>query len=61
MARAPVKMVVAVGRGGLDLPSAGSVTVNGTDILKLDGDGLVGYRRNTIGFVWQNSARNTRY
>lgn len=44
--------------GGLDIPSAGSVTVNGTDILRLDDGGLVDYRRNTIGFVWQNSARN---
>lgn len=44
--------------GGLDLPSAGQVTVDGTDILKLDDAGLVQYRRGTIGFVWQNSARN---
>ena len=44
--------------GGLDVPSAGSVMVNGTNILKLDDDGLVSYRRETIGFVWQNSARN---
>ncbi len=44
--------------GGLDLPSAGTVNVNGTNILKLDDDGLVEYRRETIGFVWQNSARN---
>ena len=44
--------------GGLDTPNAGTVTVNGTDILRLDDKGLVNYRRNTIGFVWQNSARN---
>jgi ABC-type lipoprotein export system ATPase subunit len=44
--------------GGLDIPSAGSVNVHGTNILKLDDDGLVAYRRETIGFVWQNSARN---
>lgn len=44
--------------GGLDIPSAGKVTVNDTDILRLEEHGLVDYRRNTIGFVWQNSARN---
>ncbi|MFW5684402.1 MAG: ATP-binding cassette domain-containing protein [Spirochaetota bacterium] len=44
--------------GGLDVPSAGSVEINGIDILRLDEQGLVDYRRNTIGFVWQNSARN---
>lgn len=44
--------------GGLDVPSAGMVLVNEIDILKLDDAGLVDYRRNTIGFVWQNSARN---
>ena len=44
--------------GGLDIPSAGQVSVNDTNILKLDDSGLVAYRRNTIGFVWQNSARN---
>ena len=44
--------------GGLDIPSAGKVSVNDIDILKLDDAGLVSYRRDTIGFVWQNSARN---
>ena len=44
--------------GGLDTPSAGRVEVAGTDILRLDAKGLVSYRRNTIGFVWQNTARN---
>ena len=44
--------------GGLDVPSAGKVMVNGADILRLDAGGLIDYRRNTIGFVWQNSARN---
>jgi len=44
--------------GGLDIPSAGKVAVNDIDILRLEEHGLVDYRRNTIGFVWQNSARN---
>ncbi|MFW6313241.1 MAG: ATP-binding cassette domain-containing protein [Spirochaetota bacterium] len=44
--------------GGLDIPSAGRVAVNDIDILRLEEHGLVDYRRNTIGFVWQNSARN---
>ena len=44
--------------GGLDRPSAGSVEVGGADLLKLSAQDLVRYRRETVGFVWQNSARN---
>ncbi len=44
--------------GGLDRPSAGTVEVGGADLLKLDPQDLVRYRRETVGFVWQNSARN---
>jgi ABC-type lipoprotein export system ATPase subunit len=44
--------------GGLDRPSAGRVTVGGIDLLKLSDKELVKYRRDTVGFVWQNNARN---
>ncbi|EOS57927.1 MULTISPECIES: ABC transporter ATP-binding protein [Paenibacillus] len=44
--------------GGLDRPSAGQVNVGGWDLLKIRDDQLVEYKRNTVGFVWQNNARN---
>ncbi len=44
--------------GGLDRPSAGSVTVDGEELLKFSDSQLVSYRRSTVGFVWQNNARN---
>ncbi|MGG6309966.1 ABC transporter ATP-binding protein [Paenibacillus macerans] len=44
--------------GGLDHPSAGQVSVGGWDLLKIRDDQLVEYKRSTVGFVWQNNARN---
>lgn len=44
--------------GGLDRPSAGKLYIDGRDVLKLSDRQLVGYKRNTVGFVWQNNARN---
>lgn len=44
--------------GGLDRPSAGQVTVNGQDLLKLSEAGLDEYRRSQVGFVWQQTTRN---
>ena len=44
--------------GGLDLPSAGRITVAERDLLKLSRLELLRYRREKVGFVWQNSARN---
>ncbi|MFC4778429.1 ABC transporter ATP-binding protein [Paenibacillus sp. GCM10023252] len=44
--------------GGLDRPSAGSVTVGPWDLLKITEDQLVEYKRSTVGFIWQNNARN---
>ncbi|GIP37656.1 ABC transporter ATP-binding protein [Paenibacillus sp. J31TS4] len=44
--------------GGLDRPSAGSLTVGGSDLLKMSEKDLVQYKRETVGFVWQNNARN---
>jgi len=44
--------------GGLDRPSAGRLTVAGKDLFKLSDQELVEYKRKTVGFVWQNNARN---
>lgn len=44
--------------GGLDRPSAGRLIVDGQDLFKLNERKLVEYKRNTVGFVWQNNARN---
>lgn len=43
---------------GLDRPSAGKITVAGKDLLKFTNKQLEIYNRETIGFVWQNNARN---
>ncbi len=44
--------------GGLDRPSAGKLIVDGKDLFKLTEPELVEYKRSTVGFVWQNNARN---
>ncbi len=44
--------------GGLDRPSAGKLFVDGKDLFKLTESELVQYKRRTVGFVWQNNARN---
>lgn len=44
--------------GGLDRPSAGKLLVDGKDLLKFDEKQLFKYKRETVGFVWQNNARN---
>src|SRR5690625_4817868 len=44
--------------GGLDRPSAGKVRVGQWDLLKIDEKQLVEYKRKTVGFIWQNNARN---
>lgn len=44
--------------GGLDRPSAGKVIVDGKDMLKMSDRDLTLYKRKTVGFVWQNKARN---
>ncbi len=41
--------------GGLDRPTAGTVSINSTDINVLSEDGLARFRRETIGFVFQQS------
>jgi ABC-type lipoprotein export system ATPase subunit len=44
--------------GGLDRPSAGKLTIDNNDLLKFSDKQLMKYRRETVGFVWQNNARN---
>lgn len=44
--------------GGLDRPSAGRLLVDGKDLFKLNERELVEYKLHTVGFVWQNNARN---
>lgn len=44
--------------GGLDKPSAGALTVGGRNLLKFTEEDYMKYKRNIVGFVWQNNARN---
>lgn len=44
--------------GGLDTPSAGRCQVGEWDLLKLTEAERVRYKREMVGFVWQNNARN---
>ena len=44
--------------GGLDRPTSGTAVVGGVNLLSLTADGLVRYRRDVVGFVWQQTPRN---
>ena len=44
--------------GGLDKTSAGSLYVDGKNLLKFTDRDYMEYKRRTVGFVWQNNARN---
>ena len=44
--------------GGLDRPTVGSLQVCGRNLFTMTEKELVLYKRNTVGFVWQNNARN---
>lgn len=44
--------------GGLDRPSAGTLVVGGKNLFTMSEKELVSYKRDTVGFVWQNNARN---
>lgn len=44
--------------GGLDRPSAGSLLVDGKNLFLMNERQLVLYKRDTVGFVWQNNGRN---
>jgi len=43
---------------GLDVPTAGSASVAGHDLLAMDTRERTTYRRQTAGFVWQQTSRN---
>lgn len=44
--------------GGLDRPSAGKLMVDGKNLFTMTEKELVKYKRDTVGFVWQNNGRN---
>ena len=44
--------------GGLDRPTAGKLVVASNDLLKLSDGSLDAYRRQYVGFIWQQKARN---
>ncbi|MEU1849013.1 ABC transporter ATP-binding protein [Streptomyces sp. NPDC019990] len=43
---------------GLDVPTAGAARVAGRDLLTMDAKERLRYRREVVGFVWQQTARN---
>ncbi|KUN28065.1 ABC transporter [Streptomyces antibioticus] len=43
---------------GLDTPTAGAARVAGHDLLTMTAKDRLAYRRKTVGFVWQQTARN---
>ncbi|MFE3653238.1 ABC transporter ATP-binding protein [Streptomyces sp. NPDC059101] len=43
---------------GLDIPTAGAARVAGRDLLTMDARTRLDYRRNVVGFVWQQTTRN---
>ena len=43
---------------GLDSPTAGRARVAGHDLAVMTSRERLGYRRNTVGFIWQQTARN---
>ncbi|WP_103888268.1 ABC transporter ATP-binding protein [Actinacidiphila yanglinensis] len=43
---------------GLDVPTAGAASVGGYDLLAMDAAARLRYRREVVGFVWQQTARN---
>jgi ABC-type lipoprotein export system ATPase subunit len=44
--------------GGLDVPTAGTLKVDGRNVAELTGRDWIEYRRHTVGFVWQQAAHN---
>ncbi|MEU0072417.1 ABC transporter ATP-binding protein [Streptomyces sp. NPDC006332] len=43
---------------GLDTPTAGAARVAGRDLLTMTAKDRLAYRRDVVGFVWQQTARN---
>ena len=44
--------------GGLDKPTAGTLRVAGRNVAEMSARDWLEYRRHTVGFVWQQTARN---
>lgn len=45
--------------GGLLKPSAGKIYIDGQDLLAMNNQELDDFKLGTVGFVWQNNARNS--
>ncbi|MFB0632060.1 ABC transporter ATP-binding protein [Streptomyces sp. AB3(2024)] len=43
---------------GLDVPTAGTASVGGYDLLEMSARERLRYRRETVGFVWQQTVKN---
>jgi ABC-type lipoprotein export system ATPase subunit len=43
---------------GLDVPTAGRAKIAGWDLLRMSAADRLAYRRDVVGFVWQQTARN---
>ena len=43
---------------GYDAPSAGRVSVGGKDLLRMNSKEVELYRRDDVGFIWQQTSRN---
>ncbi|SHK96810.1 ABC-type lipoprotein export system, ATPase component [Actinacidiphila paucisporea] len=43
---------------GLDVPTAGAASVGGYDLLAMDAKSRLRYRREVVGFIWQQTSRN---
>lgn len=52
------KSTLMAALGGLDRPTAGRLEVDGQNLLKFSQAELTAYRREQVGFVWQQTTRN---
>jgi ABC-type lipoprotein export system ATPase subunit len=43
---------------GLDVPTAGRARVGGWDLLRMSAADRLAYRREVVGFIWQQTSRN---
>lgn len=43
---------------GLDVPTAGRARVGDWDLLRMSGADRLSYRRDVVGFIWQQTSRN---
>lgn len=52
------KSTLMTSLGGLDRPTAGKLVVDGQNLLTFNQVELTAYRREQVGFVWQQTTRN---